>query len=81
MTDLAETLETYGQFDVSSLRGAQMNGDGKVSLFMETVDHGRLCMIIPIGELVGAVSAIVRHAPQAANWPMKRPLVINGGRT
>jgi len=78
--DNADVPETYGQFDVALIRHAQMSGDGNIRLFMETVDHGKLCMVIRLGELIGTVSAIVRYAPQAANFPSKEPLIINGGK-
>lgn len=73
--------EGYGQYDVASIDAVTLIRDGgdKAVLFMTAVDGLKVCMVVPLGDLCGAVRQIVGHTAPVEIMS-KGVVVINGGK-
>jgi hypothetical protein len=70
----------YGQYDVATIDGVTLLGEGKTAVFMTAIDGLKVCMVVPLCDLVGAVRQLVAHVAPNEIHP-KRLVVINGGKT
>jgi len=68
----------YGQHDIASINAVTILSD-KAMLSMTVIDGCQVCMVVPLGDLIGAVRQIIAHVAPAEILS-KNLVVINGGK-